>query len=81
MVVRVKVHDAYNHFLQLCLPISTLDLNVDQVMLISDHGAAIDKELTGMLHTESAIDTAPRLSVGSMTQADTCLGSKAECPP
>ncbi len=78
--VRVKVHDPYKHFLQHCLLTSTLEFKVHQTMLISEHGAYINRELTGTLHTESATDTAHRLSVASMTQADTCLGSNAEVP-
>ncbi len=80
VVVRFKVHDPYNHFLQHCLLTSTLELKVHQTMLMIEHVAHNNRELTGTLHTESAIDTAHRLSVASMTPADTCLGSSAEVP-
>jgi hypothetical protein len=52
-------------------------VGVHQTILISWHGDTIDGEMTGMLDTESAIDTAHRLSIASMTQADTCLGSSS----
>ena len=80
VVVRFKVHDPYKHFLQHCLLTSTLELRVHQTMLMIEHVAHNNRELTGMLHTESAIDTALRLSIANMTPADTCLSSSAEVP-
>lgn len=58
----------------------SLRVKVHQTMLITHHGAHNNRELTGMLPTKSAIDTAHRLSVASMIPADTCLGSDAELP-
>ncbi len=55
-------------------------VGVHQTILISRHGDTIDREMRDMLHTESAINTAHRLSIASTTQADTCLGSSAEVP-